>query len=348
MRSPEERRIQQIPFKDEAAAQAARAEIVAGKDFVEVAKANGAKETDIELGLLTRDKMIDPAIAEAAFKLDKDKVSDVVKGRFSTVLVRVTEIKAGRQRPFEEVRDEIRDAIASERVGDRILEIQNNIDDNRLAGKSLKEIGEILKLPFLDVAGADSEGKKADGKPALDTPDAATLIATAFRAEVGVENEVIELSDGGYAWLNLIAVMPEKQRPFKDVGEEVKKVWQEDETKKQLGEVTVKLAKRANEGTALAEIAKEYKTEVKTTPPPVPSNAVTACRTSRGPAWRAPFHSRPARQQMLQVRAMSRVSFSRSPRFQRRRNRPNPPLQPSAKNSKDSCALTLLRSTWSN
>ena len=39
--------------------------------------------------VVTQSQLIDPKIAEAAFKLEKDKVSDVVEGRFSTVLLLV-------------------------------------------------------------------------------------------------------------------------------------------------------------------------------------------------------------------------------------------------------------------
>lgn len=263
---PEERRIEQIPFDDEAAAKAAKAKLDAGAKFVDVAKEAGAKQTDIELGLKTKDSLIDKAIAEAAFKLEANKISDVVKGRFRSVILRVTEIKEGKQRTFDEVKDDIRKQIENERVAEKIQDIQNNIDDNRLAGKTLKEISEILKLPFLDIAEADRQGNKPDGKEAFASPDRARLIQTAFAAEVGVENEVIQLSNDGYAWLNLIAVTPEKQKEMKDVTEDLKKTWKELETRRQLRKAATDLAKRVNDGTPLKTIAEELGAKVKTTP----------------------------------------------------------------------------------
>lgn len=263
---PEKRRIFQIPFEDEAAATAARAEITAGKSFLDVAKAAGAKEGDIDLGMMGKDALIDTAVAEAAFKLGKDEVSAPVKGRFSTVLLRVTEIKEGEQRTFEEVKGDIRARIEEDRVADKVQEIQNNIDDNRLAGKSLKEIGDILKLPYISVEAADNKGNTPDGKPALDQQDKDTLTTKAFESEVGVENEVLQLSGEGVAWLNLIAVTPEKQKEFKDVTEDVKKVWREMETRKKLREVTTAMAERLNSGETLETIAAEIGATVKTTP----------------------------------------------------------------------------------
>lgn len=263
---PEQRRIQQIAFQDEEAAKAAKAKLAAGSTFLDVAIETGAKEADINLGLLTKEALIDPAVAEAAFKLTQDEVSDPIKGRFTTVLLRITEIQAGKQRPFEEVKGEIREQIEIERFAAKIQEIQNSIDDNRLAGKSLKEISETLQLPFVDVAETDRQGNTSEGKPSLSLAEQEQLVSTAFAAEVGVENEVISLPDDGLAWLNLIAVVPEKQKAMQDVMADVKKVWTEIETERQLRETTAKLATRINEGTPLATIAAELDTTVKTTP----------------------------------------------------------------------------------
>src|SRR5690606_27001384 len=73
---PERRRLQQIAFKDKATAEAARKEIVEGKkNFLDVAKEHGATESDVNLGMVSKDKLIDPKIAEAAFALERDKLS---------------------------------------------------------------------------------------------------------------------------------------------------------------------------------------------------------------------------------------------------------------------------------
>lgn len=263
---PEQRRIQQIPFEDEAAATKAKAKLATGTTFLDVAKEAGAKEADINLGLMTKEALIDSTIADAAFTLEKDQVSEVVKGRFRSVLLRVTEINEGRQQPFDDVKADIRKQIENERIAEKIQEIQNNIDDNRLAGKSLKEISEILKLPFLDIAELDRQGNKPDGKPALTSPDKDLLVETVFGAEVGVENEVITLSNDGLAWINLIAVQPEKQKPMADVTDDIKTVWTEVETARQLRESAEKLATRINNGDAISAIAAEFDVKVKTTP----------------------------------------------------------------------------------
>ena len=77
---------------------------------------------------------------------------------------------------------------------------------------------------------------------------------------------MIQLSNDGYAWLNLIAVTPEKQKAMKDVMADVEKTWKEIETRSQLRKAAADLAKRVNNGATIAAIATELGTKVQTTP----------------------------------------------------------------------------------
>ena len=110
--TPERRRVQQIAFKDKEAAEAAKAALKDGKTFGEVAKEAGAKDADIDLGLISKAQLIDPKIADAAFSLEKEQVSDVVEGRFATVLLRVSDIQPAITRTLADVKDQVRDKLA--------------------------------------------------------------------------------------------------------------------------------------------------------------------------------------------------------------------------------------------
>ena len=264
---PEKRRIQQIAFKDRAAAEKAAQAIAGGQGFVEAAKDAGAKESDIELGLLSRSDLIDPKIAEAAFALPLNQVSEVVEGRFTTVLLKVTEVQPGRKRTFEEVKEEVRDRIASERAAQQIQKVYTEVEDHRSAGKPLKEIAELLGLPFREIAGTDRSGKAADGKPTLDGPDAQRILAAAFGATVGVEIEAQELRDGGYAWVDVRSIVPEKQKPFEEAIEEVKTVWTDNEKRKAMSDIAGKLVERAKKGEPFEALAQEVGGKVETSKP---------------------------------------------------------------------------------
>src|SRR5262249_30797794 len=160
------------------------------------------------LGLLTKAQMIDPKIADAAFTLKKDELSRPVEGKFSVVLLRVTEIEPGKKRSFDDVKGEIRDAIAGERVGQQVQALHERVEAGRAKGVPLKELAEELKLPFQEIAAINSTGKTEDGKPVIANTDAARITDAIFATAPGVETEGIDLGDGGYAWFDLLGVTP--------------------------------------------------------------------------------------------------------------------------------------------
>ncbi|MEZ5841823.1 MAG: peptidylprolyl isomerase [Hyphomicrobiales bacterium] len=57
--TPEKRRVLQLLFNDNAEAEAAAAELAAGKTFADLLAARNLKEADVDLGLVVRDKLID-------------------------------------------------------------------------------------------------------------------------------------------------------------------------------------------------------------------------------------------------------------------------------------------------
>ena len=252
--TPEQRRIQQIAFKDKAAAEAAKTALAdSSKSFGDVAKEAGAKDTDVDLGLITRKALIDPKIAGVAFGLAKDAVSDVVEGRFATVLVRVTQIEPGVIRTLADVKDQVREKIAAEKAKTALPKKRDEVDDMRNAGKTLKEIADALKLPFAEVPASDAKGMTPEGKPALEGPDLAKLAAQAFASDQATDQEAIEVSDG-YAWVNQLGIDPPKQRPFDEVKEKVKATYLASERKRLISELATKLAERINGGEAMSAI----------------------------------------------------------------------------------------------
>jgi peptidyl-prolyl cis-trans isomerase D len=120
--------------------------------------------------VLARKDMIDAKVADVAFGLKKDELSKPVEGQFKVVLVRVSDIVPGKQRTYEEVKNEIRDRLAEERASQEIQTLHEKVESERSAGKSLKEIGESLKLPFNEIAETDRAGKTALASRRSSTP----------------------------------------------------------------------------------------------------------------------------------------------------------------------------------
>jgi peptidyl-prolyl cis-trans isomerase D len=256
---PERRRVQQIAFKDKKAAEDAKAALKSGKKtFGDIAKEAGAKNTDIDLGLIRKDQLIDPKIADAAFSLDKDQVSDVVEGRFATVLLRVSAIEPAVNHTLEDVKDQVRDKLAAKKAQAQLQTLIDQVEDNRAAGKPLKEIAADMKIDYIEVPATDRFNKQPGAdKAAINLPDAPSIIRTAFDSDVGLENEPVELQDGGYAWVDVLGITPKKQKPFDEVKPEVKELAIKKEREKLVSELAGKLVERADKGESMEALAKE-------------------------------------------------------------------------------------------
>ena len=266
--TPERRRLQQLAFKDKAAAEAAKAALAGGKSFGDLAKELGAKDSDIDLGLVSKDRLIDPKIGDVAFSLPKDGISDPIEGRFATVLVRVSAIEPAVIRTLADVKDQVRDAIAKGKAQGQVQSLIDQVEDGRSAGKPLKDAAEQLKLQYLEVPSTDRSNKTPEGAPAVGLPDAQAIVKAGFDLQVGLQNEAVELHDGGFAWVDVLGVTEKKQKPFDEVKEQVKALTIAKERERLIGELAAKLVEKADGGADFAALATEAGgSKVETTPP---------------------------------------------------------------------------------
>jgi peptidyl-prolyl cis-trans isomerase D len=281
--TPERRTLQQIVFKSLKDAQAAADRITKGASFLEIAKERGLSEKDIDLGTLPKAAIIDRAIADAAFGLKEGEVSKPVQGRFGTVLIHVVKIEPERVRTFEEVTKELKHDVALERAKAQILTLYDKIEDERSLGKTLAEAAKNLKLSFRTIE-VDRTGHDTSGKSITDLPDEQRLLAAAFAAGAGVENDALQTDGGGYIWYEITGLTPSRDRLLDEVKGQVEARWREDETASRLRAKAKQLLDKLNVGTPFAEVAAadglkvETKTGIKrgNAPPPLSEQTVEA------------------------------------------------------------------------
>ncbi len=265
--TPERRRVQQIAFPDKAAADAAYQKIQSGTGFVDLAKAQGVNENDLDLGMLKRSDMADAAIGDAAFKLEKDKVSEPVTGALGkTVLLRVTEIQPGKIVTFEEAKPELENKLLKDRAQGAIFDLHDRIEDERAAGTQLSEVADKFKLSYQVFDQVDRQGKTPDGK-VVDLPQKTDLLNAVFATEVGVENDPLDAKDEGLIWYEVVGITPQQLKPFDQVRDEVKKDWSLDEQRTRLAKYTEDLVKQLSGGKTLEDLAKDMNTQVTSTEP---------------------------------------------------------------------------------
>ncbi|NBN77755.1 peptidylprolyl isomerase [Microvirga tunisiensis] len=264
-RNDERRRVRQIPFTDSAEAEAAAAELAAGKTFAELMAARNLKDSDVDLGLLTRDKFLDPAVAEAAFALPQGATSQPVKGRFSTLILEVAEIQPASTQPFEAVRDEIKADLATRRAEQEVSDLHDEIEDARASGALLGEVASRFGLQPVTIPAVDAAGRDAAGAP-VTLPPARDLLAKAFESDVGVENDALALGTRGFLWFDVTAVTPARDRDLSEVRPAVVEAWLQAERTRKLGELALATAERLRKGETLEAVAAEKGLEVRQAP----------------------------------------------------------------------------------
>ena len=261
--TPERRTIQQLLFKDMAAAREAHQKLTEGADFTKLAQEIGMKEGDVALGTFTKSQLADKKIAAAAFGLEKDKVSEPIDS-FSPVILKVTEIAPGSEKTFDEVKDQVRDALAKTRGGEEISKLYDSIEDERASGSKIAEAAQKLNLKYASYT-VDRRGAGQDGKPLEGIAANRDIVKLAFESDVGVENNPVSLPEG-YAFIEVQEVTPERQKSFEDVREEVKTAWITDETRKRVRQKADEMVAKAKGGATIEAMAQEAGAEIVAAP----------------------------------------------------------------------------------
>ncbi|WP_018184544.1 peptidylprolyl isomerase [Kaistia granuli] len=251
--TPETRHVFQIVFADESTAQAAADRLKAGENFDAVIESAGKKLADVDLGVVTRDKLIDPQVAEAAFALAPNSSSDVIKGSFGPVVVRVTDVVPETVKPFDAVKDEIKKSLALGNARAEINILRDAIEDARAGGAALEEIAANNKLTLKKIV-VDQTGKDPDGNVVADIPAQAQLLKDAFESDVGIDNAAVP-TDDGYVWFSVAEINPAHDRPLDEVKDKVIEAWKKQTAADKLAAKAKEAKDRLGKGETLDDIA---------------------------------------------------------------------------------------------
>jgi len=255
--TPERRELHQIIFPNPEEAAAAHERIAKGASFADLAKERGLKDSDTDVGMVTKAEVIDPAVADAAFALKADEVSTPVQGRFGTVLLQVGKIEPGNQKTYEEVAPQIKREIAENRAKTEIGNLRDKFEDERAAGATLAETAKKLGLKSRTIDAVDRSGRGPDGKPIADLPKSPDAIAAGFGSDVGVDNDPLQLPNGGYLWYDVTGITPARERTLDEVKDQVETRWRDDEIAKRLQAKTDDMLGKFKAGTTLTQLATE-------------------------------------------------------------------------------------------
>jgi peptidyl-prolyl cis-trans isomerase D len=287
--TPERRQLRQIVFPNVEEAKAAADKIAQGTTFEALATERGLKDTDTDLGTLTKSAMVDRAVADAAFALKEGETSSPIEGRFGVVLVKAEKVEPPSIKKFEEVTDELRRELVADRSQNELLTLHDKVEDERLGGMPLADIAKKVNLQTRVIEAVDRSGRDLAGNPVADLPQGVDLIGGAFRATKGAENDPLNLpQNGGYVWFEVIDTTPARDRTFDEVKDQLVTRWRDDQIATRLKAQADELLEKIKAGTsfheavAAANLKVEWLPGLKRSAPPqgVPARAMEVIFTT--------------------------------------------------------------------
>lgn len=170
------------------------AKIRGGEDFIEAAKKYGQDPSAAQggdLGFFTREQMVKP-FADAAFSLAAGELSAPVRTQFGFHLIKVEEKQAAKQRTLDEVKDELRAALAVEAATealqaktDAVLAAAlSNGDMSSAAGRAGLQAAETA-LESADALAEELGLRSIDMQVVMNTP-AGTVVDSSFATQKGM------------------------------------------------------------------------------------------------------------------------------------------------------------------
>jgi len=258
---PEKRDVEQITFRDEASATAARTKIDGGMSFADAAKAQGVAVDN--LGTVVQADLGDRGAA--VFALADNGISAPLKNFSGWVLMHVTKIAPGSSKTFDDVKEDIRKDQLKQLAQAKIVDVINAFTDTVSSGASLQEVAKKTGMHFGRVPAVDAQGLTPDGSRAALPPDA-DLLKQIFAADVGETGDPFALKDGHSYAINVVGVTPPKVKTLAAVREEATRAWTAEQARHQLQAQAAALAAEAQHDGNLTAIAQKIGAPVQTGP----------------------------------------------------------------------------------
>jgi peptidyl-prolyl cis-trans isomerase D len=254
---PETRTVSQANFLDRDDAILALALVEGGKTFAEAAQEVSGLPP-VELGAIARADVPLPELVDAAFTTAPGTLSAPVESALGWHIVSVTASAPGRTRPFNEVREALRDELAAEEARDGISDVLNDVDDGLAGGASLDEVARENGLRVERIDGIAASGLREDGvenDPEIVTGD---VVARIFESnETGVA-EIVENRGGSFAVVRLDEIRAPRIPALDEVREQAIAAWRGERARELADEKAQQIADRVRSGASLEALATEF------------------------------------------------------------------------------------------
>ncbi|KAJ54528.1 hypothetical protein ACMU_17625 [Actibacterium mucosum KCTC 23349] len=240
---PERRLVERLIYPDQAAADAARAQLDSGDaDFEGLVQARGLDLTDIDLGDVTA-QSLGGAAAEAVFALTEPGVVGPVDTDLGPAFFRMNAILAAQNTTFDEAREALQVELARDAAVRAIADQLGDFDDQLAAGATLEELTAETDMQLGQISYFDGQDEGIAGYAAF-RASAAAVLESDFP-------ELADLDDGGLFALRLDGITEPTLQPLNDVRDAATTLWQAEETRAQLLAQADELAAKITGGAAI-------------------------------------------------------------------------------------------------
>jgi peptidyl-prolyl cis-trans isomerase D len=249
---PERRLVERLVFGDQAAADAARADVDSGaKDFDTLVADRGLDLSDVDMGDVSEAQL--GAAGAAAFAANPGDVVGPFASSFGPALFRVNAVLAAHEVTFEDARDDLRDELANARARRLIDDQVSRVTDLLAGGAMPEDLVEQLGMALGTIRySQDSE----DGIAAYDS-----FRAAAAAAQPGDYASLETLEDGGIFVLRVDAMSAAETIPLEEVVDEVRLGAWVEATHQAVIDATKALAANLDETADLAALGLEPVTD---------------------------------------------------------------------------------------
>ncbi len=196
--------------------------------FADFARKNsqdpGSASTGGDLDFFARDAMVKP-FSDAAFAMQKGDISEVVESEFGYHIIKLTDIKAPKQRSFEEMKPELEADIKKQQAQKKFTETAEGFTNAVYEqADSLKPTADRLKLEIKTATGVTRQ--PAPGTlGALANPKFLNAIFAADTIEKKRNTEAIEVASNQLISGRITQYTPARTRPLAEVKDMVRQRW---------------------------------------------------------------------------------------------------------------------------
>lgn len=221
------------PAADREKAKAKAEELLAGvkkspDTFADVARKNsqdpGSAPSGGDLDFFARGAMVKP-FEEAAFSMKKGDISGVVESEFGYHIIKLTDIKAPKQRSFEEMKPELEADLKKQQAQKKYSETAEAFTNGVYEqSDSLKPVADRLKLEIKSASNVTRQ-PSAGATGVLANPKFLNALFAPDAIEKKRNTEAIEVAPSQLASGRITQYTPAHSQPFAEVKDTVRQRW---------------------------------------------------------------------------------------------------------------------------